>query len=97
MRVCVVAIATVRISRIAVALDLARRRALEAAWARSEAGSLASSHIIGEPRHMAWITHEDGSLDLIHGRRLEGDSSIRDTIVGITSATECIVENLATL
>ena len=46
---------------------------------------------------MSWITHEDGCLDLGNGRCLDGHCGVGDTLVGIATTTEGIVEDLSTL
>lgn len=65
MAIRIVAIAAVRIRRVAVALDdaRARRRTREARRSRSKALRRARSHVVREPRAVVRVAHEDGGFD----------------------------------
>jgi len=46
---------------------------------------------------VAWVTHEDGSLDHVDGARRDGNSSGAKTFIGVSATAESIVEDLTSL
>lgn len=53
--------------------------------------------VVAEAGNVAWVSHEDGGLDLRNGCCCEWDSSAGDALVGVSTAAESVVEDLTTL
>lgn len=59
--------------------------------------SLAGTNVVRSTGFEARIAHEDGRLDLAQGCSRESGCRVVVSFVGVTTATECVVEDLTTL
>ena len=59
--------------------------------------SLASTEIVRQAGDVAWVSHEDRSLDGVDSRSLDGNGSVVVTLIGVSAAAKGIVKDLATL
>lgn len=119
------AVTAVRISCVAVRLDLARRRAHEArgasvklraalasscAWrgggrvererkreSKTYPSGLACPDVVGQTIHVCGSSHQDDSLDLRERGRVDENSGVGHSLVGIATTTEGDVKDLSTL
>jgi hypothetical protein len=46
---------------------------------------------------MAWVPHEDSSLDHVYGCGLDRNCSACDAFIGVTTSTESVIHDLSAL
>ena len=94
----VVAVGAVRIRCVTVALDLGREgAACEAVWTSIESTCSRGAYVEGLSWGMSGIAHPDDGFDLGLSGSRDGGGGAGDSVVGVTTTTQCVVFDLTAL
>lgn len=65
--------------------------------AKTHSACIACSDVVGQERNVAWVTHQDDSLDHVDSCSLDSNCCAGNIIAGITAAAEGVIKYLGTL